>query len=398
METRNRQILIIFIGVLILGGIGFFLYRLFALEGPTPAGKAPSLFGRLPIIGGRPGPEVPAAPPAEGIPQGAVPPREERRRLIQITDEPVIGIALDAKQQKVLYYKKRDGHLLANSFTGGAQETVSNLTILNIIEVLWSPNQRKAVILYQDGEALKKFITEATSTPKVAFLPEAAVSPAWAPDAKTLFWLQRQNQNYTLVSSGPDGKNQKSRGFTTPIPDLQLHLLTPELLALIPKTVSFFETPLFILNLRTLSQNTAAVNFGMTALGDSDAAAQFIAYSPSSRIGTLRDLHTLDVKTGKDTAWPIKTIAEKCVFGQGASALFCAVPRLLPDKDLPEAWFQGKVSFSDTIVRMNLGTGRAEQIFDEGDYDATNLVVSDDGKRVFFIDKKTGFLYGLFLE
>jgi hypothetical protein len=174
--------------------------------------------------------------------------------------------------------------------------------------------------------------------------------------------------------------------------------LTPELLALIPKTVSFFETPLFTLNLRTLSQNTAATNFGMTALSDTDPAAQFIAYSPSSRVGLLQDLHTLDVKTVKDTAWPVKTIAEKCVFGKGAAALFCAVPRTLPARDLPEAWFQGKVSFSDTIVRMNLGTVKAEQIFDEGDYDATGLVVSDDGKRVFFIDKKTGFLYGISLE
>ena len=157
METRNRQILILILGVLILGGIGFFLYRLFAPAGPTPA-ERPGL-GRLPIIGGRPGPEVPTPAPEGVLTPGAIPPSAEQRRLIQITDEPVVGVALDTKRQKVLYYKKRDGHLIANSFTGGAEETVSNLTILNIIDVLWSPDQKRAVILYQDGEVEKKFIT-----------------------------------------------------------------------------------------------------------------------------------------------------------------------------------------------------------------------------------------------
>lgn len=394
----RRTLLIVIISFLVLGIAGVLIFR--ALTPPAPTGtQQRSIFGRLPIIGGRGGPESPGdqipTPPSERMEAA---PSPEARRLTQITDEAVTGVAVDPKTQKLLYYRKKDGHLLANSQTGGNEEAVSNLTILNIIRVAWSPARNRALVLYQDGEEIKQFISEATSTPKVAFLPKDASSPAWAPDGKAIFWASNLGGVSTLVSADPDGKNQRRRAFTTPIPDVLPLLITPDLVGIIPKTVSFFETPLLLFNLKTSQENILLSQFGLRVVGDMHPTSQLLAYSSTNRVGALNDLHTLDINKNADTAWTVKTLADKCAFSKDATLLFCAVPKNNAGRDLPEAWFQGKISFADSFVRLNLATNKAEEIFNEGEYDAADLVVADDNKRLFFTDKKTGFLYALSLE
>ena len=397
MNRTTVLIISITAALLVIGGIAVFLF--YQQAAPSPAGVTPtSIFGRLPIIGGRVGP----TPTPEGgeRPGGEVPapsPEAISRRSIQLTDEAVVGPAFDEKLQKILYYKKSDGHLVSQSIGGGNEETISNLTILNILEVLWSPDMKKTIILYQDGGTIKKFITDATSTPKVAFLPQESTTPAWSPDGKSIWWLAKQAEIYTLISADINGKNQKKLDLTTPMPELKLSVIAPDLALLVPKTASFFETPLFLFSLKTAGLNPVLTGFGLLAASDPNPKTQNIVYTRTSRVGTLDDLHLLDFKSGKDTSWPLKTLATKCAFSRGSKLLFCAVPKNPPARDLPEAWQKGKVSFTDAIYRIDLATSKAEEIFHEGG-DVISLIVSDDAKKLFFIDKTTGFLYGLSLE
>ena len=397
MNRTTILIISIAVALLAIGGIIFFLF--YRQTAPAPGGATPtSIFGRLPIIGGRIG--QPPIPEGETPPEnGVLPPSPEiiTRRAIQLSDEAVIGPTFDEKSQKIFYYKKSDGHLVSNSIGGGSEETVSNLTILNILEALWSPDKKKAIIIYQDGSALKKFITEATSTPKVTFLPQESTAPAWSPDGKSIWWLAQQNGTYTLISADISGKNQKKLGLSTPMPELTLSVIAPDLALLIPKTASFFETPLFLFSSKTSVLNPVLTGFGLLAISDPNPKTQNIVYTKTSRAGTLDDLHFLDFKSGKDTSWPLKTLAVKCAFSRDSKLLFCAAPKDLPTRNLPEAWFEGKVSFTDAIYRIDLTTGKAEEVFREGG-DVTSLIASDDAKKLFFIDKKTGFLYGLSLE
>lgn len=398
-KTSRRKIFIIVIVTTVIAGVGFFFFGLLLPTAPTADGEPTSFFGRLPIIGGRVGSKVTEAPPATQQPvPGETPGVAEQRRLIQITDEPIIGPAISESGEKIFYYRKRDGHLVSNNFTGGQEETISNLTILNILEVLWSPDRKNAVVTYQDGEIIKRFITEATSTPKVTFLPQESENPAWSPDNNTIFWMTRQEENRTLTSASRNGQNPRGRGFTTPIPDLQPIALTPDIVALIPKTASFYETPLFVLNLKTLAQNTALFTFGLTAINDTDPKSQLVLYNSTNRLGAMQDIHAADLQSGKDTSWPIKTLPEKCVFAKDGTALFCAVPKEIPARGMPEVWYKGQVSFSDAFFRIDLNTSKAEQILSESGYDAVYLATSADKKFLFFTDKKTSFLYSLLLD
>lgn len=394
MEDQKKKLTIAIFSTLALAVIGFLIFWFFIRTPPETPDGIP-IFGGLPIIGGPSDTGTGAPPP----PEGTIPPSpSEDRRLILITNEPIIGSAIDEKNKNLFYYRLRDGHLMTNSFDGDNEQTLSNLTILNITEVHWSPSREKAIIAYQDGDATKQFITEATSTPKVSFLPQGIKSPVWSPDGKSVFWLAPRDDAFTLISADTSGGKQKRLSFETPIPDLSLLPLTSDLLGLLPNTVSFFETPLFLITKTSSAPNIPLVRFGLTAISDTNPKTQHIAYSETSRTGELQNIRTRDFSSGKETAWPIRTLAEKCAFSKDTAVLFCAVPRSETDRGMPELWYQGRASFTDDFYRIDLAANRAEKIFDGADLDAVDLDANEEKSRLFFRDKKTGLLYGLLLE
>lgn len=394
MENQKKKLTIAIFSALAFAVIGFLIFWFFVRTPPETPGGAP-IFGGLPIIGGPSGPGIGITPQ----PAGTTPPSpSEGRRLVPITSEPIIGAAIDEKNKKLFYYRLRDGHLMMNSFDGDSEQTLSNLTVLNITKVHWSPSREKAIIAYQDGDTTKQFITEATSTPKVSFLPQGIRSPVWSPDGKSVFWLAPRDNAFALVSADTSGGKQKRLSFETPIPDLSLLPLTSDLLGLLPNTVSFFETPLFLITKTSSAPNIPLVRFGLTAISDTNPKTQHIAYSETSRTGELQSIRTRDFSSGKETSWPIRTLAEKCAFSKDAAILFCAVPRSGTDRGMPEMWYQGKISFADDFYRIDLAANRAEKIFDGADLDAIDLDANEEKSRLFFRDKKTGLLYMLPLE
>lgn len=392
----NKKIIIVVVGILLVSGIlGLILW----LRAPAaePSGGTSSPLSRLPIIGGRLGGTP--TPPSE------TPPGEtekltgsEAQKLIQITDEPVIGPSLDAKGEKVLYYKKRDGHLVSNDISGGKEETVSSLTILNIFAVLWAPDKKHTLIRYEDAGTVKQLATTATSSPKVSFLPSSAGSPAWSPDGKTFSWLQQQNETVFLYSANADGTNQRRRSFTTPIPDLLMSFVTNDLVAFVSRSSFRFESPLIMYNLRTGAQTIPFARFGLRAKTDENATTEMVATTATTRTGELAGLSVFDYRTEKETTWPYKTIADKCTFTDDKKYLFCAVPRTPPARALPDDWLIGATSLNDGFYRFDLKDGTVTEVTPETEHDATSLVLSPDNKNLFFIDKKTGYLWRLSLE
>ncbi len=96
----------------------------------------------------------------------------------------------------------------------------------------------------------------------------------------------------------------------------------------------------------------------------------------------------------------IKTLASKCGWGSG-DVLVCAVPKTLPrmGKDLPDAWFQGLVSFEDDLVTIDPNTLEDFPLFSfdkkYGVFDVTNITISDALDFISFINKRNGELWVL---
>src|SRR3989344_3966859 len=161
---RTKRIIYISALVILLGLAGFFLYWFF-----LPAERrTPETEKRIRSL-------VPASSEEKTSPESIL--KEEETKiletkpeltLVQITDFPVVSPGLDKSGDKVLFYKKDGGDLFSSDFSGKEKEKISNLTIVGLVEAIWSGG--RAAVFYLDGETRKGFLH--TSTSSTAALPQ----------------------------------------------------------------------------------------------------------------------------------------------------------------------------------------------------------------------------------
>ena len=108
--------------------------------------------------------------------------------------------------------------------------------------------------------------------------------------------------------------------------------------------------------------------------------------------------------SGNDTSrLAIKTLPEKCVWSNNNITVYCGIPEYIKTGDYPDVWYQGLTSFSDKIWKINIETKIAELIISPKDFintqmDLTKLILNEDEKYLFFINKKDSSLWSLKLE
>lgn len=101
---------------------------------------------------------------------------------------------------------------------------------------------------------------------------------------------------------------------------------------------------------------------------------------------------------GQVQVLPFTTLASKCVWGQ-RNFIFCSVPRSLQksEEGLPDDWYQGRVSFSDDLITMNVSTGEQYALYsfaeDKGVFDIQNISLSDENDLVSFNKKQDSTLW-----
>lgn len=102
---------------------------------------------------------------------------------------------------------------------------------------------------------------------------------------------------------------------------------------------------------------------------------------------------------GRQAILSIQTLASKCAWGEN-KFLICAVPKTLPRKSegLPDDWFQGRVSFDDSLFLVNPSTGETSEYFtfDKekfGVFDINNFSLSSKNTYISFTKKQDSTLW-----
>ncbi len=116
--------------------------------------------------------------------------------------------------------------------------------------------------------------------------------------------------------------------------------------------------------------------------------------------GTL-SVKVYDLSTKEIVDLGLKTLPEKCTWDSD-DILYCAIPKSLPSSTYPDAWYQGKVSFSDSIWKLNLidntyiTINNPETVGESIDLVAPAL--SQERNHLYFINKKNSTLWVLELN
>ena len=99
----------------------------------------------------------------------------------------------------------------------------------------------------------------------------------------------------------------------------------------------------------------------------------------------------------------VKTLAEKCLWGNKNNLIYCAIPEQIPNGNYPDVWYKGLVSTEDFIGKFdidndiyynlaNLTSLSGEKI------DVIDISMSPDQTHIIFKNKIDGFLWMLRIE
>jgi hypothetical protein len=297
-----------------------------------------------------------------------------------------------------------DVTVLSNTVVPRTYTSLWNRDLSAFIASLLEDNAEVATTLYAGLTKIKTVgtsTTELASTPfelKGQKLPDNIISYAISPKKDKVFMLINENDRGVGYVSTFQGSNI-TRIFDTPATQLVAEWPEEDTLTLTTKASSEQAGFLYFVNSKTgVWKKILGPTVGLSTRTSRDARYVFASYSTSN--GAISSsIYT--VSTNKATDSGIKTLAEKCVWGNFyKQTVYCGVPTQISSASYPDDWYKGRISTSDKIWDVNATTGEVRLISSLSDkaervVDTFNLQLDERDDFLFFMNKNDLSLWSL---
>jgi len=268
---------------------------------------------------------------------------------------------------------------------------LSNKTLPGIQQASWLPDGSRAYARFiGEGGTVATYVLPVSG--EGGFFIEQGLAVAKATPSGSLFTLLSGPTGTVGSVANSDGTGARTI-FTSLLSSLIVH----------PTSGSYFghTKGSAFLDGYGFQINTASGAFtrilgplrGLSVLPSPDGTR--VLYSYLDR-GTLR-LAVLDVATRTTTALPVSTMVEKCGWSRDSLSAYCGVPLSL-SSGLPDFWYQGAVTFSDRLWRIDMEERLAVMVVDPGtvadvSIDAVAIHTDPEEDILLFTDKHNGSLW-----
>ena len=412
-----RRILIIIILIGLTGGaVWYFAFRTRSSEtAPTQGGVFKSFFP----IGGNGGSDTENQIPPTTNPENE-PSITPFSSFKQLTSRPVAGytifpitktIAVPAETPKgkpttqvvtdyFIRYVARQSGFVYEIKNDLAPLQISNIFIPAIYEALFTDNNTTAVLrfLREDGQTIGTYSvpippenTDGTRTQKEGvFLQNEILNLATSPDSKEILYLTERQTQGVVTASSSVGKGKKEL-LQSPLKEWIL--LWPQTKTFYLQTKAAGIVDGFLYKIDTTEKKLRRVLGDVKGLTTSiSPSGTFVLYSESTTNSFVTKI--LNTKTGTIKNTNLAILPEKCAWLKNED-LICAGNSSVPTAIYPDSWYAGLTFFSDQVFYIYT----TNNVFDvkyngeELSFDMTNLYVDEARSLLFFVDKKTGFLW-----
>jgi Tol biopolymer transport system component len=400
---KNKKIFLIIAFVLFVFLIAYAMYILFFPKRETP--KDPEEIPSEEI--GSPGQGLPSAEIGEGQivdpgSESGLKPTEgddikidEKAeggvtRTTAINNTPSLGAFLDKNGRDLKYYDQSNGKFYRIN-NNGEKEELSEKTFHNVESVTWSPSKNKAILEYPDGANIIYDFDEE----KQITLPNH-----WED-----FGFSDNGDKIALKSIGLDPTNRwlavtsEDGSKTVPIESIGINAdsvypsWSPngQTIAVYTEGIDFNRQEIFFVgqnneNFKSLtvegrnfkhkwSPNGKKIVYSVSSSDNDLKPTLWVAEASGDNIGNNRNKLNID------------TWVDKCVFAN-TEEIYCAVPKELKKgsglfSDLANSGF-------DDIYKININSGAKEIVaVPDGNYSASNLIISEDGRYLYFTDNNS---------
>ncbi len=416
MSSKTLSIIILIL-LLVVAGF-FFAAFLLSRKENRPLGEvlfdiAPfgELLQDIPFGGEAPLGEIGGEAPPEGV--GITP--ETLPDLYKISAAPVSGVTAFLRDgtEYVRYALLETGHIYEYGATTTERTRVTNTTAPGIKEIFWGKNGATAVVRYLDEEnVIKTYLGrvvlasekenpgESSGILYGDFLADNIKEMTVSPEKDRFFYLlPTGNSVFGFIAGFDEKEGVEKRVFDFPFTEWLVSWPKNGIVVLATKPSASTDGFAYTLDIATGAMKKIIGDGikGLTVRPSPDMASVLYSRGLRNRIDTF----LFDTKTAVVKNFPVVTLSLKCVWGKKAAEMvYCGVPETLPEGHFPDDWFQGRVSFSDTVWRIDTKTNTPERIsFLEVDakeaVDVVEPVLSPNDDFLFFINKKDSSLWSL---
>ncbi len=243
----------------------------------------------------------------------------------------------------------------------------------------------------------------------ISFLPQevrgnyltrnlAEVIPSPFTLGSVFYTLPKDANLQGIISSKDDTKRVEV--LNSPIREWTSQWLASNIFAITTKASTFSDGFMYFLNTDTQKLDRVLGNIrGLTALASADQ--KYVIYSNSKDDSFATRL--LNTKTGALEQFSFTVLPEKCVWSKKQVAfVYCAVPQYLPSGLYPDSWYQGTLSFTDDIWRVDVSTGSTKLLASltatsKEEIDAIKPFLDTRENYLFFTNKRDGAFWNLLL-
>ena len=324
-----------------------------------------------------------------------------RPKLRQLTTKPVVGfveVQGSTSTAPVLYYAEAGtGHLYTINIETGAETRISNTTVQNASQAVFSPRGTQvAMKTSNDRRASQvKWGSLGTSTESVSYntLEEDVYELSLVSESELLYSVRG--------TAGSIGKGYNVRTgtsselFTVPFYETAVLWGTSSKAAhyIFPKPAYALEGYVYKVQ-ASKSSRIGVVGFGLTALKTPNQ----IMYTKVREY--VPETVFYNPTTNTHTASPFVLLPEKCAASLlTADIVWCGADiRADLPMTFPDSWYKGELNFTDTIWVIDPNTGIAEPLVDTRkesgrDIDIMSMVVGTYEQALYFINKNDNTLW-----
>lgn len=418
MTKKTALIIIVTIIILVVGGLLTFYFYANRGQGNSIVPENPAggnIFPNTSTPGGNANQtpsQTATTTPRTGIAsgQGTTQPIPVLKELSMRPSAGAIALATSS-QIFVRFVEKGTGNVYEVSPENSTETRLSNTTIPKIQEVIWQGDATHLIARYTkdgEGDTIQSYYA-ALGTPapgetdgslQGSYLSDNIASIATNPDQNKIFYIIGNSGGSTGIMSNWNGTG-KVQIFASPLKEWLPEWQTVNTVSLLTKPSANVSGFLFFLNTKNGALRRAMSGIpGLSAIVSPDS--NLALYSQSGPSGLSLNLYSF--KTGTSESVAVATLPEKCIWSKNdLTTIYCAVPKYLPTGAYPDDWYQGAVSFSDDIWKIDAATGVARltaRLKDSSgkEIDAINLFMDKKENYLFFTNKNDFHMWSLNLQ
>ncbi len=296
---------------------------------------------------------------------------------------------------EVRYAERESGNVFAYDLDARTLTRVSNRTLPGVQEASWSRDGATAFLRFLStndggGESLDTFAL-AVGRDDGGYFLESGLDQVLVTGSSTVITLLPSSTGSIATSARIDGTSAKTF-FSSALSALRLYPAGTGLAAFTKASAQLDGLGFMISSAGTFTRVLGPYK-GLTLLPS--PSGKSILYSYAS--GASVTAGVLDVATRTTTAIPIAALPEKCVWAADETAVYCGVPRSM-QTGWPDSWYQGVVSFSDRIWKVDMAARTASLVVDTNavgkvEVDAVSLSIDPKSDALVFTNKKDGSLW-----